>query len=60
MNLGLKNRPFVPHNMMAVQGCPVALLNFQMAPKLNALRTGLLNCLNARSRGLIQSEVRFL
>jgi len=24
------------------------------------LRTGLLNCLNARSRGLIQSEVRFL
>ena len=28
--------------------------------KLNTLRTGLLNCLNARSRGLIQSEVRFL
>ena len=27
---------------------------------VNALRTGLLNCLNARSRGLIQSEVRFL
>ena len=27
---------------------------------LNTLRTGLLNCLNARSRGLIQSEVRFL
>ena len=26
----------------------------------NTLRTGLLNCLNARSRGLIQSEVRFL
>jgi len=24
------------------------------------LRTGLLNCLNARSWGLIQSEVRFL
>ena len=28
--------------------------------KLNTLRMGLLNCLNARSRGLIQSEVRFL
>jgi hypothetical protein len=27
---------------------------------LNTLRTGLLNCLNARSWGLIQSEVRFL
>ena len=27
---------------------------------LNTLRTGLLNCLNARSRGLIQSEVRIL
>ena len=27
---------------------------------VNTLRTGLLNCLNARSRGLIQSEVRFL
>ena len=27
---------------------------------LNTLRTGLLNCLNAPSRGLIQSEVRFL
>ena len=26
---------------------------------LNTLRTGLLNCLNARSWGLIQSEVRF-
>ena len=26
----------------------------------NTLRTGLLNCLNARSWGLIQSEVRFL
>ena len=27
---------------------------------INVLRTGLLNCLNARSRGLIQSEARFL
>ena len=27
---------------------------------INTLRTGLLICLNARSRGLIQSEVRFL
>ena len=27
---------------------------------VNTLRTGLLYCLNARSRGLIQSEVRFL
>jgi len=28
--------------------------------RVNTLGTGLLNCLNARSRGLIQSEVRFL
>jgi len=28
--------------------------------QVNTLRTGLLNCSNARSRGLIQSEVRFL
>ena len=28
--------------------------------KVNTLRTGLLNCLNARSRGLIQREVRYL
>jgi hypothetical protein len=27
---------------------------------VNTLRMGLLNCLNARSWGLIQSEVRFL
>ena len=27
---------------------------------LNTLRTGLSNCLNARSRGLIESEVRFV
>ena len=27
---------------------------------VNTLKTGLLNCLNARSRGLIQSEVRFV
>ena len=27
---------------------------------VNTLRTGLLNCLNAHSGGLIQSEVRFL
>ena len=36
---------------------------FIRAPRqhcLNTLRTGLLNCLNARSRGLIQREVRFL
>ena len=32
----------------------------QIPDDLNTLRTGLLNCLNARSRGLIQSEVRFL
>ena len=40
-------------------------LNLQMCysfhiHNINTLRTGLLNCLNARSRGLIQSEVRFL
>ena len=31
-----------------------------MFQHLNTLRTGLLNCLNAHSQGLIQSEVRFL
>ena len=32
----------------------------QKQGQFNTLRTGLLNCLYARSRGLIQSEVRFL
>ena len=27
---------------------------------INTLRMGLLNCLNAHSRGLIQSEVKFI
>jgi hypothetical protein len=36
------------------------LKDSMMLSKFNTLGTGLLNCLNARSRGLIQSEVRFL
>ena len=35
-------------------------LRFSLNQPLNTLRTGLLNCLNACFRGLIQSEVRFL
>jgi hypothetical protein len=34
--------------------------NYRILFPFNTLRTGLLNCLNARSRGLIQSEVRYL
>jgi hypothetical protein len=37
MHLGLKNRPFVPHNLIAVQGSTVPLLQFQMAPSLKLL-----------------------
>ena len=43
------------------QTTPVLLLADNLATgPFNTLRTGLLNCLNARSRGLIQSEVRLL
>ena len=31
---GLKNGPFVPHNLISVQGSPVSLPKFQMAPRL--------------------------
>ena len=37
MHLGLKNGPFVPDNMIPVQGIPVSLLKFQFAPKLKLL-----------------------
>ena len=45
-----------------VTGSIVLILSFIYGKNnlLNSLRTGLLNCLNAHSRGLIQSEVRFL
>jgi hypothetical protein len=33
MHLGLKNRPFMPHNLIPVQGSPVPLLKFKMAPR---------------------------
>jgi hypothetical protein len=32
MHLGFKNGPFVPHNLIPVQGSPVPLLKSQMAP----------------------------
>jgi len=34
MNLGLINRPFVPHNLISAQESPVHLPNFQMATRL--------------------------
>ena len=37
MHLGLKNDPFVPHNLTPVQGSPVPLLKFQITPKLKLL-----------------------
>jgi len=37
MHLGLKNRPLVPHYLIPVQGSPVPLLKFQMAPTLKVL-----------------------
>jgi hypothetical protein len=37
MYLGLKNGPFVPHNLIPVQGSPFTLLKFQMAPRLTVL-----------------------
>ena len=33
MYVGLKNGPFVPHNLIPVQGSPVPSLKFQMAPR---------------------------
>jgi len=37
MHLGLKNRPFEPHNLVSVQESPVPLLKFQMAHRLKLL-----------------------
>jgi len=37
MHLGLKNGPFVPHNLIPVLGSPVLLLRLQMAPRLKFL-----------------------
>jgi len=34
MQLGLIDRPFVPHNLISTQESPVPLLKFQMAPRL--------------------------
>jgi len=34
MHLGLKNRPFLPHNLTAVQESSVSVLKFQMAPSI--------------------------
>jgi len=34
MHLGLKNRSFVPHNLIAVQGSPVPSLNLRTTPRL--------------------------
>ena len=39
IHLGLKNRPFVPHNLVPVLGNPVPLLKFQMVPRLKLLMT---------------------
>ena len=37
MHLSLINGPFVPHNLISVQGCPVPLLKFQVAARLKLL-----------------------
>ena len=37
MHLGLKNRSFVPHNLVAFQGRPVPSLKLQMAPRRKLL-----------------------
>jgi len=37
MHLGLKNGSFLPHNLIPVQGSPIPLLKFQMAPRLKLL-----------------------
>jgi len=37
MHLGLKNGPFVPHNLIPGHRSPVPLLKFQMAPILRLL-----------------------
>jgi hypothetical protein len=37
VHLGLKNGPFVPHNLITVQGIPITLLKFQITPRLKLL-----------------------
>ena len=39
MNIGLKNGPFVPHNLITVQGSPVSLLKFQLTPRVKLLKS---------------------
>jgi hypothetical protein len=34
MNLGIRDRPFVPHNLISAQESPVPLPKLQMAPRL--------------------------
>jgi len=37
MHLGLRDRLFVPHNLISTQESPVPLLKFQMTPKIKIL-----------------------
>jgi hypothetical protein len=37
MHLGLKDGPFVPHNLISAQESPVPLAKFQVGPRLKIL-----------------------
>jgi len=50
MLLGLKNRSFVPHNVILVQGSPVPLLSSIWSPDL----TLLISCLSAATASHLQ------
>jgi hypothetical protein len=39
IHLGLKIGPFVPLNLISIQGSPVPMLKFHMAPRLKLLKS---------------------
>jgi len=56
MHLGLINRPYVPHNLIPVQGIPVPLLKLQMAPRLTLVLSS--GCKKKEPRYTCLSEAR--
>jgi hypothetical protein len=43
MHLGVRDRPFMPHNMVSAEESPVPVSKFQMAPRLKILTSSRFN-----------------
>jgi hypothetical protein len=57
MHPGLKNGPFVPHNLIPGQGNPVPSLKFQVTPRLRLLITSGLKKREPRYKCLSEAKV---